>query len=148
MLTLSPLSGSKVSGNAFSSSSPLLPARRVYQDLQEAQLCMYWDFAVGQFLAELVKQMALNNSLIQGGIPAHDREARSPEDPGAEYKSPDTGPAKPGVDHDESERNDNNPITKADKNMALEGLQGSSFEVSMVRLTCRLQMCKKPCNLP
>ena len=82
---------------------------------------IYWGFdqifAASVYLAELVKQIALNNQLMRSYIPGHDDEPEPPEDAGAGRKGPNTGPDagpdEPSMDHEESKHDDgNNSLTK------------------------------------
>ena len=88
--------------------------------------CMYWGFdqifAASVYLAELVKQIALNNQLTRGYIPGHDDQPESPEDPGTGRKRPD----EPSMNHEESKHNDGDiSLTKVASKHGISRTAGS-----------------------
>lgn len=91
---------------------------------------IYWGFdqilAASVYLAELVKQIALNNPLMRGYIPGHDDQPESPQDLGTGRKGPNAGPDEPSMDHEESKQNDSdNPLTKAGSKHGISRTAGS-----------------------
>ena len=91
---------------------------------------IYWGFdqilAASFYLAELVKQIALNNQLMRGYIPGHDDQPKSQQDPGTGHKGPNAGPDEPSMDHEESKQNDSdNSLTKAGSKHGISRTAGS-----------------------
>ena len=91
---------------------------------------MYWGFdqilAASFYLAELVKQIAMNNQLMRSYIPGHDDQPDSLEDPSSGRKGPRPDSAEPSMDHKESKHNiSDNPLTKASSDHGVSRTAGS-----------------------
>lgn len=112
---------------------------------------MYWGFGqivdASIYLAELVKDIALNNPVMRGYAPKKDNHPESPEDPGTDHAGPDSDAAEHSMDHDERENDVKDiPMTKAVQDQNTSRTAGS-IPLRPQHCWTEMQTCKKPCDL-